>query len=110
MINNIKKDDSIHVSQIQELIDSNLYFLCTTPEDADEKQQLLEFTEEEISNVSEQTEVYVRIDFSDGEEMIGKKVPYLLKRKLPKNENFVFTKLACLKYLSTSGLENFKDV
>lgn len=108
VVKNIKKGDSINVSQIEEFIDSTLYFLCTTPERANEIQQLLEFTEEENSNVSEQTEVYVRIDFYDGEEVIGKKVPYMIKRNLSENDNFVVEELACLKYLS--NLENFNRV
>ncbi len=110
MVKNIKKDDSIHVSQIEELIDSTLYFLCTTPENADKIKQLLELTNEEISNVSEQTEVYVRIKISDGEKIIGKEVPFIIKRNLPDNQDFVVTELACLKYLSNSGLENFNRV
>jgi hypothetical protein len=87
-----------------------LYFLCTTPEDATATQQRLELTEEDITTVSEQREIYVTINIADGEEMIGKKVPYILKRNLPPNGQGMVTQLACLKYLSVSGLENFNRI
>lgn len=110
VIGNLKENNPINVSEIQNMIGNASYLLCTSPEDANDTQKLLELTDENISNVSDNTEVYVRIDIADGEKMIGKKVPYILKKNLPANGEFVITELACLKYLSNSGLEKFNRV
>lgn len=110
VVGNLRNNNPINVSDIENLIDSSLYFLCTSPEDAKATQQRLELTDEDITNVSEQREIYVRINIADGEDMIGKKVPYILKRNLPSNGQGVVRQLACLKYLSVSGLENFNRV
>ncbi|MBE9233370.1 hypothetical protein IQ231_17245 [Cuspidothrix issatschenkoi LEGE 03284] len=107
---NIKENYSINISDIEILIDSSSYFLCTESEEANKIQKVLELTEENIATVTEQREVYIRINIADGEEMIGKKVPYILKRNLPANGIGVVRKLACLKYLSVSGLENFNRI
>ena len=42
--------------------------------------------------------------------MIGKKVRYSLKEKLPPNGQGVVRQLACLKPIYTSGLEKFNDI
>lgn len=110
VVKNIKNHNPINVSEIQELIDNASYFVCTKPQDADIAQQRLELANEDISNASEYTEVYVRIDIADGEKMIGKTVPYILKNNLPENGELIVTELACLKYLSNSGLEKFNRV
>lgn len=110
VVGNLRNNNPINVSDIENLIDSSLYFLCTSPEDANVTQQRLELTEEDITTVSEQREIYVRINIADGQEMMGKKVPYILKRNLPSNGQGVVKQLACLKYLSVSGLENFNRV
>jgi hypothetical protein len=107
---NIKKDYPINISDIEKLIDNSSYFLCTDSEQADKIQERLELTEENITNVSEQREIYIRINIADAEEMMGKKVPYILKRNLPANGIGVVRELACLKYLSVSGLENFNRI
>lgn len=108
-VRNIKHDRPINVSEIQQLIDNTSYYLCTNPQDANAIQKPLELTDEEITNASENTEVYVRINIDDGEKMIGK-IPYILKKNLPTNGELVITELACLKYLSNSGLEKFNRV
>jgi hypothetical protein len=110
VVENVRKNSPIDVSGIKKLIDNSLYFLCTTPEDADATWELLDRTNEDITTVSEQREIYVRINIADGEDMIGKKVPYILKRNLPSNGQGVVRQLACLKYLSVSGLENFNRI
>ncbi|WP_138505717.1 hypothetical protein [Nostoc sp. PA-18-2419] len=109
-VENVIENNQINVSDIEKLIDKSLYFLCTNLEDADASQQHLELTNENITTVSEQREVYIRINITDGEEMIGKKVPYILKRNLPHNGLCVVKQLACLRYLSVSGLEKFNRV
>jgi hypothetical protein len=110
VVENVRENSSIDVSGIEKLIDNSLYFLCTTPEDANATWELLDRTNEDITTVSEQREIYVRINIADGEDMIGKKVPYILKRNLPSNGQGIVTQLACLKYLSVSGLENFNRI
>jgi hypothetical protein len=110
VVGNIRNNNPINVSDIETLIENASYFLCTNPEDADATQQRLELTEEDITTVSEQREVYVRINIADGQGMMEKKVPYILKRNLPSNGQGVIRQLACLKYLSVSGLENFNRV
>jgi hypothetical protein len=109
-LGNIKKDTPINISNIEILIENASYFLCTSPEVADTIQQPLKLTNENITDVSEQREFYVRINIPDGEEMMDKKVPYILKRNLPSNGQCMVEKLACLEYLSVSGLENFNRV
>ncbi|MEA5597518.1 hypothetical protein [Rivularia sp. UHCC 0363] len=110
VVKNLKINNPINVSQIEELIDNASYFLCTSPKDADTIQPHLELTDEDILNASDNTEVYVRIDIDYGEEIIGQTVPYILKKNLPRNEKLVVSKLACLKYLSVSGLEKFNRI
>ena len=110
VVENVRKNSPIDVSGIEKLIDNSLYFLCTTPEDGDATWELLDRTDEDITTVSEQREIYVRINIADGEDMIGKKVPYILKRNLPSNGQGIVTQLACLKYLSVYGLENFNRI
>ena len=110
VVRNIIKNNPINISDVEELIDNTLYLLCTNPQDADANQQHLELVNEDIANASENTEVYVRINISDGEEMIGQKIPYILKKKLPLHGQYIVTELACLKYLSNSGLENFNRI
>ena len=109
-LGNIRKNHTINVSDIETLIENASYFLCTSPEDANTIQQRLKLTEEDITDVSEQREFYVRIDIADGPEMIGKKVQYILKRNLPQNGQGTVKELACLEYLSVSGLDNFNRV
>lgn len=106
LVRNARIDNLISVSNIEELIDSSIYFLCTSSKDANDIQNHLILTEEDIITVSDQSEVYIRIYIADGEEMMGKKVPYILKRNLPPNGG-VIKELACLKYLSISGLDKF---
>ncbi len=109
-VGNIRKNHTINVSDIETLIENASYFLCASPEDANTIQQRLKLTNEDITDVSEQREIYVRIDIADGPEMIGKKVQYILKRNLPPNGQGTVKELACLEYLSVSGLENFNRV
>jgi hypothetical protein len=110
VLGNVDINHQISTSQIEELIDKSLYFLCTSLEDANQIWGLLDKTNEDIKTVSEQREVYIRIDIPNGEEIIGKKVPYSVKRNLPAHGECIIKQLACLKYLSVSGLENFNRV
>lgn len=110
VVKNLKYDNPINISDTEKLIDNTSYFLCTNPEDADTTQMRLELVNEDITNASENTEVYVRINIDDGEEMIGKTIPYILKRNLPTDGELVITELACLQYLSSSGLEKFNRI
>ena len=110
VVENVIENSPIDVSSIEKLIDNSLYFLCTTPEKAEATWKLLDRTDEDITTLSEQREIYVRINIADGEDMMGKKVPYILKRNLPSNGQGVVRQLACLKYLSVSGLENFNRI
>jgi hypothetical protein len=112
---NIKENYPINISDIGKLIDNSSYFLCKNSEQADKIQEVLELLEltqdkENITNVSEQKEVYIRINIADAEEMMGKKVPYILKRNLPANGQGVVRKIAYLKYLSVSGLKEFNRI
>jgi hypothetical protein len=109
-LKNLLENDPINISDIEELIDNASYFLCTDIDKADCISKLLQTTNEDINTVNDQREVYVRIKISDGEEMIGKKIPYILKRNLPHYGSANIIKLACLKYLSVSGLEKFNRV
>ncbi|MBD1218623.1 MAG: hypothetical protein H9536_15140 [Aphanizomenon flos-aquae Clear-A1] len=111
VIGNLSINDKVDKAIVTNLIDKSLYFLCTDENrETDEILEVLETTNEDIANLSEQREVYVRIKIVGGQEMIGKKVPYILKRNLPTNGESEVTQLACLKYLSISGLEKFNRV
>jgi hypothetical protein len=111
VIGNLSINDKVDKATITNLIDKSLYFLCTDKiGEVDEIWERLEKTNEDITNLSERREVYVRIKIAGGEEMIEKKVLYILKRNLPNNGESVVTQLACLKYLSVSGLEKFNRV
>ena len=110
VVRNVEKKKPIDAAKIKELISSSLYILCASPEEADASQERLKLANEDISNASENTEVYVRIKINDGEKMIDQTIPYILKKNLPLDERYVVTELACLKYLSNSGLENFNRV
>ncbi|MEH2053926.1 hypothetical protein [Nostoc sp.] len=109
-LKNLGENDPINISDIEKLIDNASYFLCTHIDEADYIWKLLQTTNEDIKTVNVQREVYIRINISDGEEMIGKKIPYILKRNLPPYGAANIIKLACLKYLSVSGLEKFNRV
>lgn len=106
-IGNLTKNAKINVSEIEKLIDAASYFLCTKVKEADLKEQHLEKTNEDIPIGSNQ-EVYVRIHIADGQEIIDKKLLYILKRDIPRNGQGVIEELACLKNLS--GLNNFNRV
>ncbi|PSB38460.1 hypothetical protein C7B69_02925 [filamentous cyanobacterium Phorm 46] len=110
VVGDIRENHTINVSHIEKLIENASYFLCTSHEDANIIQKRLKLTDEDITTVSEQREFYVRIDIAEGQEMIGKKVQYILKRNLPPNGQGTVKELACLEYLSVSGLENFNRV
>jgi len=111
VIGNLSINDKVDKATITNLIDKSLYFLCTDDKgETDEIWEVLETTNEDIANLSEQREVYVSIGIDNAEEMVGKKVPYILKRNLPTNAKGVVKQLACLKYLSISGLEKFNRI
>jgi hypothetical protein len=116
MKRNIRKDDPIDVFQIETLIENASYFLCTSAENetiTDSIDQSLSTTNEDITNVSEEREIYVRINIrvDDAEKMIGNKVRYILKTNLPTDgRQGTVRQLACLEYLSVSGLEKFNRI
>jgi hypothetical protein len=86
-------------SDVEDLIDQASYFLCTEAGTTQFYEQRLELTDEEILPDS-QREVYIRFNFSNGQDLIDQKTRYALKVHLPANANFVIKKRACLKSLS----------
>jgi hypothetical protein len=104
---NFRNNQNLRVNELTHLIDNASYLLCTN---ADPNEKNLELTDEDIATVSEQREVYIRVNIADGEKMIGNKVPYILKGNLPSNEQGTVKNLACIKYLSVSGLEKFNRI
>ncbi len=64
-------------------------------------------TNEEIPPNSNR-EVYIRIHIDNGQAMIDKESPYILKRNLPREGQRIVQRYDCLKNLS--GLENFNRV
>ncbi|AVH66720.1 hypothetical protein CDG77_03840 [Nostoc sp. 'Peltigera membranacea cyanobiont' 213] len=105
---NLKEQSPINVDEIEKLIDNTSYFLCAKVADTELVQQRLDLTDENILSVSERREVYVRIHIADGQEMLDKTVPYILKRNLPSHGQGVVKKLASLGDLS--GLEAFNRI
>ncbi|QMS87389.1 hypothetical protein HUN01_07275 [Nostoc edaphicum CCNP1411] len=108
VLNKLKEQYPIDANEIENLIDNASYFLCTKVADAELVQQRLDLTDENILTVGERREVYVRIDIRDGQEMLDKTVPYILKRNLPSHRQGVVKQLACLGDLS--GLEAFNRI
>ena len=108
---NARENCPINVSDIEILIENASYFLCTNAEN-DTIDKSLSLTDEDITNLSEEREVYVRIRIGvyDADKMIGNKVRYILKTNLPANGQGTVTKLGCLEYLSVSGLEKFNRI
>ncbi|MDB9489644.1 hypothetical protein PN478_03765 [Dolichospermum circinale CS-534/05] len=108
---NARENCTINVSDIEILIENASYFLCTNAEN-DTIDKSLSLTDEDITNLSEEREVYVRIRIGvyDADKMIGNKVRYILKTNLPANGQGTVTKLGCLEYLSVSGLEKFNRI
>jgi hypothetical protein len=98
---------SINVNDLSYLIDSASYFVCATTDDANLIEQQLTMTSETISPNSNR-EVYIRIKISDCENLIDKKITYILKTNLPVNVDFIVEKIACLR--SLSGLESFNRI
>lgn len=94
-------------NDVEQLLDNASYFLCTTVDDADLKQERLELTTEDIPVVGNQ-EIYIRIHIPDGQEMINKKILYILKRNLPSHGQGIVKTRASLRNLS--GLEVFNRI
>lgn len=101
------EDKSLSCSEVKMLIDSCSHFLCIEIEDFASIEEHLEITTEEITNDSDQ-EVYIRIHISNGQNLIGKQVPYILKRDLPSDGQRIIQRYDCLKNLS--GLEHFNHI
>ncbi|QLE46825.1 hypothetical protein FD724_00700 [Nostoc sp. C057] len=108
VVNNTKENHLITASDIEKLIDNARYFLCTKSAVPDLIEDFLKFTDENISTIHERSEIYIRINIPDGQEMLDKKVPYILKRNLPSHGQGVVRKIACLEDLS--GLEKFNRI
>lgn len=108
--NNLQ-DNNLDINELETLIDNALYFLCTEVDNANLKQKYLKFTDDsEDISIDSNREVYIRIDINNGEEMIGKTVPYILKRNLPSAGQRIIEKYGYLEYLSVSGLEKFNRI
>ena len=108
VVNDVRANNPINASKIEILIDNASYFLCTKAADSDLIEQNLKFTNENILTIAERREVYIRIHIADGQQMLEKKVPYILKRDLPSHGQGVVKQLACLE--DFSGLEKFNRV
>lgn len=108
LVNSLKEQSQIEADVIEKLIDNASYFLCTKIADVELVQQSLDLTGDNILTIGERREVFVRIHIADGQEMIDKTVPYILKRNLPSHGQGVIRKIACLGDLS--GLEAFNRV
>lgn len=102
-------NNPIDKAEVEDLIDNASYFLCTNDQKADSVQKNLDLTDDKITDISEQREVYIRINIADGQDMIGKQISYTLKSNLPAHGG-VIHKIACIKYLSVSGLEEFNRI
>jgi len=108
IINSLKEQDIINADEIEKLIDNSSYFLSIKDADADLVQRNLDLTDENIIIIGDRREVYVRIQIKNGQEIVDKTVPYILKRNLPSDSKGVIKKLAPLGDLS--GLEKFNRV
>jgi len=109
IVSSLQVGSVLSANEVEDLINNTSYFLCTTPEAANQNEQNLILTSDCISPDS-QREVYLRIDINDSQDLIDKKTTYTLKTNLPDNENeeFIIKKLNCLKNLS--GLAVFNRI
>jgi len=109
IVSSLRVGSVLSANEVEDLINNTSYFLCTTPEAANQNEQNLILTSDCISPDS-QREVYLRIDINDSQDLIDKKTTYTLKTNLPDNENeeFIIKKLNCLKNLS--GLAVFNRI
>ncbi|MEG3872732.1 hypothetical protein [Microcoleus sp. Z1_B5] len=101
-------NNCLDTSDLKTLIDNASYFLCTDVENAASKEQFLEMATNEDIPTNSNREVYIRIDINQGQEMIDKESPYILKRNLPNYGQRIIQQYACLRNLS--GLENFNRI
>lgn len=101
-------DNRLETSDLKTLIDNASYFLCTDVNKANSKEQFLEIMPNEDIPTNSNREVYIRIHINQGQEMIDKESPYILKRNLPNYGQRIIQKYACLRNLS--GLENFNRI
>ncbi len=104
---NALEDNRLSCPDVKMLIDYSSHFLCIGLEDVASIEEHLEITREEITNDSNQ-EVYIRIHIYKGQNLIGKQVPYILKRDLPSDGQRIIQRYNCLKNLS--GLEHFNHI
>ncbi|VXD25067.1 conserved hypothetical protein [Planktothrix serta PCC 8927] len=104
---NALEDNRLSCYDVKMLIDYSSHFLCIGLEDVASIEEHLEITREEITNDSNQ-EVYIRIHIDKGQNLIGKQVPYILKRDLPSDGQRIIQRYNCLKNLS--GLEHFNHI
>lgn len=107
IVSNLSNGSSINIDGLSYLIDSASYFICTTKNDADSIERQLTMTNENISPDSNR-EVYIRIKISNANDLIGKKIRYVIKTNLPNNTTFVVENIACLRLLT--GIESFNRV
>jgi hypothetical protein len=104
---NAWEDKRLSCPDVKMLIDYSSHFLCIGVKDVASIEEHLEITREEITNDSNQ-EVYIRIHVDKGQNIIGKQVPYILKRDLPSDGQRILQQYYCLKNLS--GLEHFNHI
>lgn len=108
IVNNLNEHDLISNYELEKIIDNASYFLCIKIDDTSSVEQHLKFSNEDIFDISEQREVYIKIFIADGQKMLGKKTTYSLKSNLPSHNQSRIKQLKCLKNLS--GLEQFNRV
>lgn len=104
---NALEDKRLSCSDVKMLIDYSSHFLCIRREEVPLIEEDLEIIRKEITDDSDQ-EVYIRIHISNGQNIIGKEVPYILKRDLPSDGQRIIQRYFCLKNLS--GLEHFNHI
>jgi hypothetical protein len=105
---NFKREKTLVHSDIEYLLDNSSYFLCVDINDVIRyEQNLKELTNEEIAPDS-QKEVYIRVNITNGGNLIGKKSCFGLKNNLSVAGNFCIKKVFLLEDLS--GLEQFNRV
>ncbi|MDB9501686.1 hypothetical protein PN441_01280 [Spirulina major CS-329] len=95
----------IEAAKLKQLIDASSYFFCNTI--IDNNKLSLETPSGPIAENSYR-EMYIKIDITDGKDMIGAKTRYSLKENLKDTARCIIEEIAYLK--SLSGLENFVRV
>ena len=106
IVGELTNGSNINIDDLSYLVDNASDFVCATKSEVDSIEQQMTMTEKiPLDSIRE---VYIRINLADGQNLIGKKILYMIKTNLPIDTDFPVEKVACLQNLN--GLKFFNHV